>query len=223
MIEKIYHDYSRLKEFSENASHEIQTPLSVIRSKLELLIQSENLNEEQVNFIQRINEAVSKLSRLNSALLTLTKIENRQFDDAVEIQVGTLIRKKLDELGEWIKQKNLEIIMIDANEAATLKINPYLADLLFDNLIMNAIKHNIENGMINITLKNQRLSISNTGAPLHTDPEKLFTRFAKNDPASDSLGLGLAMVQQICASYHFDLHFTSEKSFHTIIISFKSR
>src|SRR5262249_15174908 len=82
MTERISADYHRLKEFTEDASHEIQTPLSVIRSKLELLMQADNFPEEEVQSIQKISEAVTKLSRLNIALLTLTKIENRQFSDA---------------------------------------------------------------------------------------------------------------------------------------------
>src|SRR6185312_12604635 len=79
MCEKVSKDYESLKNFTENASHEIQTPLAIIKNKIELLLQSENLDKTQIHSIQILNDAASKLSRLNQSLLLLTKIENRQF------------------------------------------------------------------------------------------------------------------------------------------------
>ncbi len=219
MTERIYSDYSRLKQFTENASHEIQTPLSIIRSKIETLIQSENISEEQMNSIQKINEAVSRLSKLNSALLTITKIENYQFTNVEEIHLASFIRNKLAMLEEIIQQKKITVTL-RADEEVYVKMNTALADLLFDNLIGNAIKHNIGNGFINISIQRNQFTISNSGEPLTVPGEKLFDRFVKNDPSSDSLGLGLAMVKQICVSYGFDIHFSSEKDSHTLVISF---
>ncbi|HYV94531.1 MAG TPA: HAMP domain-containing sensor histidine kinase [Chitinophagales bacterium] len=219
MTEKIYGDYSRLKQFTENASHEIQTPLSIIRSKIEMMIQSEHLNEEQMNSIQKINEAVSRLSRLNAALLTLTKIENHQFTDAEKILLASFIRNKLKMLEEIIEQKKITV-SLEADENVYVKMNSSLAELLFDNLISNAIKHNIENGFIKISIQRNQVSISNTGEPIQIASEKLFDRFVKNDPSSDSLGLGLAIVSEICKTSNFTIHFTSEENLHTIKISF---
>jgi len=85
MSQKIREDFFNLKEFTENASHEIQTPLAIIKSKIELLVQSENLSENQVELIQTIDQSVTRLSKLNSGLLLITKIENNQY---AEIQPG---------------------------------------------------------------------------------------------------------------------------------------
>jgi hypothetical protein len=74
-------DYRSLKTFSENASHELQTPLAVIRSKLDLLIQDENLTEQQSIALQSTYNAIQKLTTLNQTLLLLAKIENRQFEN----------------------------------------------------------------------------------------------------------------------------------------------
>lgn len=218
MTERIYEDYNRLKQFTENASHEIQTPLSIIRSKIEILIQSENLSEEQINSIQQINESVSRLSKLNSALLTLAKIENHQFADAAEIPLAPFIRDKFKVLDEMMQQKKI-ILRMEADKKVHLKMNDSLADLLFDNLIGNAIKHNYENGFIGISIQPHKFSISNSGTPLQISPDKLFHRFVKNNPSSDSLGLGLAMVKQICVSCKFDIQFTSKENIHTVTIS----
>ena len=219
MTERIYSDYSRLKRFTENASHEIQTPLSIIRGKIEMMIQSEQLTEEQMNSIQKINEAVSRLSKLNSALLTLTKIENHQYTDTDEIHLASFIGNKLKVLEEMIQQKNITVT-IQADEDVYLKMNTSLADLLFDNLVGNALKHNLENGFINISIQRNQFSISNSGESIEISSEKLFDRFVKKNQSSDSLGLGLAIVKQICTSYNFKVQFSSEKNTHTIVISF---
>lgn len=223
MTERIYSDYSRLKQFTENASHEIQTPLSIIRSKIEMMIQSEHLTEEQMNSIQKINEAVSRLSRLNSALLTLTKIENHQYTDSEEILLVSFIRNKLNMLDEMIQQRKISV-SIRADEDAYVRMNTSLADLLFDNLISNAMKHNLPDGQgfIKISIQQNQFSISNSGEPIQIVSEKLFDRFVKNDPSSDSLGLGLAMVKQICKSYDFKINFSSEDHLHTITIFFRT-
>lgn len=219
MTERIQSDYSRLKQFTENASHEIQTPLSIIRSKIEMMIQSEHMTEEQMNSIQKINEAVSRLSRLNTALLTLTKIENHQYAEAEEIHLISFIRNKLEALEEIIQQKKI-IVTLNADEEAHVKMNTSLADLLFDNLIGNALKHNHENGFINISIQRNQFTISNSGEELKVAPEKLFDRFVKNDPSSDSLGLGLAMVKEICVRYGFEIGFSSEVNVHTLKLSY---
>ncbi|MEO5675865.1 MAG: HAMP domain-containing sensor histidine kinase [Chitinophagales bacterium] len=219
MTEKINRDYSRLKEFTENASHEIQTPLSIIRGKLEILIQSDQLDEEQMNSIQAINEAISRLSKLNSALLTLTRIENYQFTGIERIHLATFLRNKLAMLDEMLQQKEISV-SLDFDEGSFLIMNPSLVDLLFDNLIGNALKHNHEKGFIRIHIGGNKMSISNSGEPARMSTEILFDRFVKNSPSSESLGLGLAMVRQICMNYGFGIQYIIEGTEHTMILSF---
>ena len=72
MSDKIYNDFITLREFTENASHEIQTPLAIIKSKIELLIQSENLTKEHLKQLQDIYSATGRLSKLNQFLLLIT-------------------------------------------------------------------------------------------------------------------------------------------------------
>ncbi|MBA3647088.1 MAG: HAMP domain-containing histidine kinase [Chitinophagales bacterium] len=219
MTKRIYSDYSRLKQFTENASHEIQTPLSIIRGKIETLIQSDTISEDQMHSLQQINEAVSRLSRLNFVLLTLTKIENYQFTGSEHIDLTSLLENKLSSLEELIQQRKITVTMQFDNKAC-LDMNASLADLLFDNLLSNAIKHNNEGGFITIAIQQKQFKICNSGSALQISPEKLFERFVKNNPASDSLGLGLALVKKICMSYNMDIEFISNKNIHTITISF---
>src|SRR5262249_46656468 len=111
-------------------------------------------------------------------------------------------------------------VTMDADERVYLRMDPLLADLLFDNLIGNALKHNHENGFIHIAVLPNQITISNSGEPLQVPAEKLFDRFVKNNAASDSLGLGLSMVKQICLNYNFGISYTSEGTSHTISLSF---
>lgn len=218
MTAKIYSDYDSLKQFSENASHEISTPLSVIRSKTEILLQSENFSEIQMQQLQRINEAISRLSKLNTALLTLTKIENRQFAETEKIELAPFIQKKLSVLLDLTEEKNITV-SADIPENIFIEMNPLLSDILFENLINNAIKHNMVNGFINIKVLPNKFSISNPGAVLQYETEKLFHRFIKNNPSSDSLGLGLAMVKQICSIYNFTIVYSYNANIHSIVLS----
>src|SRR5204863_7149057 len=126
--------YHNLKEFTENASHEIQTPLAIIRSRLELMLQSDLLNSDHVQNIQVAMDAVHRLSKLNKELILLTRIENRQFEESETFSMNDLIFQQLDHLEVFITPKNITAekrIYVSVN--ITMKSN--LADILVSNLI----------------------------------------------------------------------------------------
>ncbi len=196
-INRADQDYLSLKEFTENASHEMQTPLAIIRSKLDLLIQEENLSLEQGDNIQALYESIEKLSKLNKSLLLLTKIENNQYTDVSEINLHDKIEEKLLQFNEIITENNITIVK-DLRQK-TISINADLVDILLNNLISNSIKHNVEGGSVTITLSCLgQLFISNTSASKALNKEKLFTRFYKEAENKDHTGLGLSILKQIC-------------------------
>lgn len=221
MSNQIHNDFINLKEFTENASHEIQTPLAIIKSKIEIFIQSENLTQEQIESIQAINQTISRLSKLNSGLLLITKIDNNQYVNTEEVLVGDLILKYLEIFDDFIKHKNLKVTL-NMESPFIRKLHPELADILINNLINNAIKHNICNGYIIVTLTSDRMIIKNSGLPYldFPDPALLFNRFKKNSKSSDSIGLGLAIVKKICDNYHFSISYEIEGDSHSIKIEF---
>ena len=218
LTKRIANDYQNLKEFTENASHEIQTPLAVIRSKIEGLLQDESLSEPQLKVVLGINEATNRLSRLNQALLLLTKIENRQFrptDSAVNLLL--VIETKLSDLEELIEQRQIRVEQ--HLEATLLSIHPALAEILVSNLLTNAIRHNIEGGRIQMELKQGLFRVGNTGKALHTSPEHLFERFQKESNSSASLGLGLALVKKICEVNKLEVHYEQHHDWHQISVT----
>jgi signal transduction histidine kinase len=219
MTEKIQKDFLAQKEFTENASHETQTPLAVIKARIDLLLQSPNLKEEEMKQLEIIEQAVNKLSSLNRALLLLAKIENNQFKDLEEVDIETVLNKTLAIYEDLIDSKKITINK-KINGPGIIKADPVLVDILISNLIQNAVRHNEEGGKIDIELYSHSLSIANTGKPLAIETEKLFERFRKNEGSKESIGLGLAIVKSILETYNYKFDYSFTDNRHTFIIEF---
>ncbi len=219
LTEKLSSDYNSLKEFTENASHEMQTPLAIMQSKIELLLQSTNLNESEIKQLTSIYQAGQRLSKLNKTLLTLAKVENRQFSEIEEVNLSNLINNKLELYEDFILAKKLTVeIAIENN--IVLKTNATMFDMLITNLLSNSIRHNIEKGSIYIQLSSTHFQISNSGNELTVSPENLFNRFKKDSSSADSSGLGLAIVKKICEINEWKIDYTFLDEQHQIIVRF---
>ncbi len=219
MSKKIQFDYMNLKEFNENAAHELQTPLAIIKSKLELLIQKENLDENQLQLISGIFEATTRMSKLNQGLLLISKIENNQFNQTENINLAQILDKTIEHFEEMIDHRGITVSKVYQNHV-TLMMNPILAEIFITNLVSNAIRHNILNGRIDLIVKHDSLTITNTGQLLKTDPGELFQRFRKSESSNDSVGLGLSIVQKIAGLYQMKVVYQHHEGLHTLIISF---
>ena len=221
MSAKLSQDYQNLREFNENASHELQTPLAIIKSKIELLIQKENLDESQLGLISNIMEAVNRISRLNHGLLLISKIDNNQFIQLNEIDATEVIANILDHFSEMITIREIKLTT-DFSEPTILKMNPALAETFFTNLISNSIRHNIQHGFIDILTDHSSITITNSGHILKTDPSQLFGRFKKTEHNPDSVGLGLSIVQRIAELYNMSLVYEHAEGVHMIKIATNS-
>jgi len=219
MTERIKKDYSNIKEYTENASHELQTPLAIINSKMELLLQSQNFDEKQLKAIADAYEASNRLSKLNKTLLLLAKIENRQFPESKTVNPIQLIKNQIETLEDLIVSKKIKIT-IESEIDINLQMNPYLGEILFSNLIKNAIRHNQNGGNLLIVTSKNQICISNTGSELKIDKNKLFERFHKQSTSPESLGLGLAIVDKICEIYNFKINYYFENNMHNFVIKF---
>lgn len=220
MTVRIKNDYLNLKEYTENASHEIQTPLAIISSKLELLLQSGEMNEKQYKALADAYEASIRLSRYNKTLILLAKIENKQFPESQTVSPEIIIEHQLENLDDLIRDKKIEIIK-RIQTGVNIQMNPYLAEMLIVNLIKNAVRHNITNGKLIIEVNDRFLKIANTGSAGQLDTNLLFNRFYKSSSSPESLGLGLAIVQKICSLYGFTIHYSYEDEMHCMQINHK--
>lgn len=220
LTRKVKSDYESLKSFTGNASHEIQTPLAIIKNKIELLSQSEHLEKQQIEIIKSLNEAASRLSRLNQSLLLLTKIENKQFESDNEVDISMILNHCIENYEELAGIKE---ICIEKSIPGTfyLQINESLAEILFSNLILNAIKHNNPGGKLHIELNRNKLEIRNTGNEPHLKTEELFERFRKDSTSIDSIGLGLSIVKSICDNYGFNISYHYTEGWHVLTVVFE--
>jgi len=217
MTKKAKTDFQYVKSFTENASHEMMTPLAVVTSKLDTLIQDEGLNAKQLTQITNIYSYINRLSRLNQSLLLLVKIDNNLIKDEELIDLKVALLDKIQQFNELIQGKNLKLTT--HFEDKSIYVSKYLVDILLNNLFSNAIKHNYEGGVIDIELMYNELIIKNTGEKLPLMHENLFARFYKGKQ-SEGTGLGLTLVKNICDHYKYRLsyHYFNDK--HEMIISF---
>jgi len=219
MTKKIRDDYISLKEYNENAAHEIRTPLAVIRSKTELLMQKKELSKDSLNIIRSINEATTRLFKLTKSLLLISRIEDLYFRDEKEISLKRIIEKNIMNYKEIMQLKKISVEM-EAENPAIVKMNETLAEMLISNLISNAVRYNVDKGFIKCFIQNGFLSISNSGVPLNTDPELLFRRFYKSGDNPQSIGLGLSIVKKIADIYNMRITYTCTGTIHELKLSY---
>lgn len=222
MSTRLAADYQSLKDFTENAAHEIQTPLAIMQVKLEQLLQTEELPLATSQLIGDLYGATMRLSRLHQALALLTKIENRQFPGAVPLALDKVVENKLHLLQDFVDNKELRVERVVAPGQPPLHMHPALAESMVGNLLQNAIKHNHRGGTLSWILTPDYLAISNTGPALVGEPSRFFERFRKLNATSDSPGLGLSIVQQICRYYGYTVSysFAAADSLHTLRVQF---
>jgi hypothetical protein len=214
---KISGDFNDQKEYTENVSHEIQTPLAIISSKADELLQSENLKKEEMEQLEIIMNTTSRLAKINQALILLTKIDNSFYTDQSVISIDKIIHEKLDFFSDLILERKI-ILKINICNELDYKMNRYLADTLFLNIIKNAIMHNNHKGSIDIILEGNLLQIINTGQKL-LNKENIFKRFVRSNN-KDSLGIGLSIVKKICNFYYIDIDYSFDEK-HRFNLNFR--
>jgi signal transduction histidine kinase len=219
LTKRIQSDYRSLKRFTEDASHEMQTPLAIAQSRLESLMQDKHLKKEESEDIGTALAALGRLSRLTRTLLLIAKIENRQFPDKEEFNLSVLVDHQIDSLKEILAEKNIET-KIHTQSQCILNANLFLTESIVSNLVGNSIKHGRENSSILIVISKNYFSITNSGAPRTIAPEKLFERFYKLNKSSESFGLGLSIVKKICEINRWDISYINENELHTVSICF---
>lgn len=216
MAEKVRQDYKELKSFTDNASHEMMTPLAVINSKLDSLLQTESFTAQQGALLEDIYHATGRLSRLHQSLLLLAKIENNLIPDFQNIELKEMIAGKSRQFQELLEKDDL--VLTEELAPVEVKMSRYLADILLNNLFSNAVRHNVTGGHIFIKLDQRTLTISNSGKHRQVQT-KIFDRFSKAVD-SEGMGLGLAITKQICNLYGFRIDYQEENGEHVFSIYF---
>lgn len=218
LIERNISTYKTQKEFTENASHELQTPLAIIKNKLDILLQDQDLTEKQYRIAEDINKALTRSSRINKNLLLLAKIDNNQFDHSETIFFDQLLHQSIDILEEHFEQKNISATESISNDVQ-VNGNSILTEILINNLIINAIRHTSPGGSVSIELNQSYFEVSNSGTE-KLNTEALFKRFSKFSADNNGSGLGLSIIQEICRLHQWMISYRFENSLHIFTVKF---
>lgn len=211
--------FEREKEFTQNASHELQTPLAIFQSKLDILLQNPDLTEEQAIILQQLYHASARLLRINKNLLLLSKIEHKPFSHTEPLSIEKMITDVLPYFEEQAVDKTLNIEW-HCKEEVSFEANKGLTEILVNNLFMNAIRHNVSNGHIYIRLTRNMLTIKNSGITEPLDEQNIFQRFSSGTRHSHSSGLGLAIVKKIAELNHWQIAYNFENNEHIFSVTF---
>ena len=216
MHERTEKAYREQKEFIENASHELQTPLAIVRGKLEMLADPENLNEEELKEIDDMYRSLNRAVQLNKSLLLLSRIQNGQFTQTADVNLNQHVRNIVELLSEVYEDKQLTYD-IRENAACTVRMDESLAHTMLNNLIKNAIVHSPDGGHIDVRLDSHEIEISNDGSTA-LDPQQMFRRFHKgNGSHKESTGLGLSIVQSIASLYNIGIEYRYDGRHHFLL------
>jgi len=212
--------FEEQKRFIGNASHEIQTPLAVCRNRLELLVDNTQLDEHQLSEIEKTLNTLNYISRLNKSLLLLSKIENHQFKEEVEVDINLLVADMLENLKEIYGNLGIKTSFSEKGRIIT-HMSPTLASSLVSNLLKNAFVHNRPNGSITVETIGNILTICNTGDDEALDEKAIFQTFYKRSDNATSSGIGLAIAKSICNEYGFETSYHFVDNQHCFSIKFK--
>lgn len=217
LIEKNTSTFNQQKRFIENASHELQTPLSVLKTKMDVLLQNNTLSEQEASTIETINSSLSRISRINKNLLLLAKIENHQFTEETSVNIQQTLTENIELLDDYFQSKGIQIQINVASY--TVKCNQTLLEVLFNNLTTNVIRHGTQNDVLRINLTGNKLTFLNTGTG-SLNQENLFVRFGISSSETTNSGLGLAISKEICDRYNWKLSYVFNNHLHAFSIEF---
>lgn len=215
---KVKRDYEEIRLFTENASHEMMTPLAVINSRLDNMLQSNDLDTKAGEMLSELYQATSRLTRLNQSLLLLVKIDHDLLQEQEEIELAKLIEEKSQYFQELLEERSLQLNT--AISPLRITANRQLVDILINNLFSNVIRHNYEGGIIEIHLDGHKIAFANTSHQGALDTEKIFNRFYKGQ-SSEGTGLGLAILKQVCVRHGYQLEYEYINDLHTFTITIK--
>lgn len=218
MMKRIQNDYRKTKELSENITHELQTPLTILRSKVEHLQQIYENDEHTMTILQSLQNNINRVSYFNRSLMLLTRINNDQYCEFSLFDFSTMIREKTDDYIEIIQAKQIDL-SINQSGSFIHEINPTLLDLMINNIITNAVKYNSQkDAYIHINITSSEIVFENPyeGNLPHGN---LFERFKKDNKQKDSTGLGLSIVEAICKKFHLNIAISATDQKFRIIIS----
>jgi signal transduction histidine kinase len=219
LLNKNHKIFLSQKEFTENAAHEMQTPLAIFQGQFENLLQTTPLSEEQAGMIDDMEINNQRLIKLNRSLLLLAKIENGEREIKEFLNVTELTGQLVNSFKSVFQKKQLTV-STRYNGILQANMNRSLLEVLIGNLLSNAERHNIDCGVIRVETNATTFVIRNTGPAKALEPEDMYKRFSKKGDDQEGMGLGLSIIHQICRVNRLHLQYEYENNFHIFRVDF---
>ncbi len=210
--------YRRQRQFVENASHELQTPVALLKSKFDMVLQSKDLTEDQSRLLNEMMIPLARLTRPNKNLLMLARMENHQFAYTTPLDLKELILENIEMFNDYSKSKGLTMEM--ELSSVVIEANKVVLEALVNNLISNAVKYSEPGSSIRIELTKQSFAVINSGKEPLVE-ESLFDRFGRSSKESGNVGLGLAIVKEICEQNHWSVRYSFREGKHHFVVHFR--
>ena len=196
-VERFERQYEERKLFIGNVSHELQTPLAACSNRLELILDRQDLDEETAEELVKLHRSLQHLIRLNRTLLLLTKIENGQFPEVADVDLGRMLSESMQMYDEMYSYKEVTSSFSSTGDL-TVSMNEQMASVLVGNLVKNAYVHSPHGGGIKVEVRPDGFTVSNLGTQA-LDGSRLFRRFYQPSGRKEgSTGLGLALAYSVC-------------------------
>jgi signal transduction histidine kinase len=213
MMDRISDLFKQEKQFIANVSHELLTPIALLKNKFENLMQNDSLDEAAVDKIASALKTLDMLKKIIGNLLLISRIENNQYELNETIDFKSMLGDLSEGLEDRIEDKGLTL-SVEIHHEYAFTGNRTLLHILFYNFLVNAIKYNKENGSIYIKDEfvdgQYVLSFSDSGIGMSAAQlEKIFDRFARVSSDADGQGLGLAIAKSIADFHHIQIEVTS--------------
>lgn len=209
--------FRQQKQFIGDASHEVQTPVAICISRIEMLMEDETLKERQIDELQKVHSTLEYVSRLNKSLLLLTKIDNNQFCDVEDVDMNAILRSVAQDYEEVYAYRGISI-SVEEEGTFEVRMNRTLAGILVVNLVKNAFTHNVQGGRVDIRCSCGKIIFSNTASSGALDSKLVFERFWQGNRKEGSAGLGLAIAQTICSHFALYLEYRFEDGMHNFVL-----
>lgn len=196
MMNRIHRDFRKSKEWSENVTHEMQTPLTIMRSKIDLLLEMHQEDSKTIELLHIMQININRISLFNRSLMLLTRINNQQYDNKILCEFNRYIREKGEEYNEFFELKNITYTLKE-DALFIHEIDEALLCILLNNIFSNAMRYTSKaNGEIAVLIEENKICITNSY--IGDIPEgDLFNRFNRSSSREDSTGLGLSIVKAI--------------------------
>ena len=177
-----------------------------------------SLTQEQFAELSKMRQSIHRLVRLNRTLLLLSKIDSGHFLDKADVDIVSVIKNELEVYKEIFAEKELTC-NVNVPHNLIVQMDEMLATTMVSNLIKNAFVHSVAGGVIDITILQGVLSVSNSGDEA-LDGTRLFDRFYTSGKTG-STGLGLALVKSIANYYGYGLHYGFDGGKHCFMVRLK--